>query len=633
MEFITENLNQQQKQAVIDDSGPLLVIAGPGSGKTHMLTRRIARIILETKGDKFKVLALTFTTKAANEMKERVEQLVGEEVNRLFISTFHGFCFEVLRKYGSYIGLNKEFTIYDNSSTTNDYIGILIEAVQEELEREDSTSYYLLSKYEDQQLLRNDAQKYLNGIARMKNQLRGPRDIPKNSKKYDITFQIIYKLYDNKLRSNNAIDYGDLLFLAFKLFKEKPFIAKQYRKVFKHLLIDEAQDTNKAQFQLIKAFCGDNYQNIFIVADEDQLIYEWNDARFEHLLEFVKLYNAKTIQMFENYRCPKPVLQMANQLIKLNVNRLDTKEELRANIDGDGQEVTFNKYEYPEDESVNVTQEISKINEFTSTCIIARNRFVLKRLEKNLKKAGIPYNYPSSNERFLTKEANMTVAILHAAFNEEDKVHINLLCDYFSLNADDLFNLKDQTLFSSFIEAISEIEPKLSKTLKKLINSKLYFVDYIENIFKDLANDNLLERDILEENRNLKDDFTHFRSVIRLYKRDRDEEERNIGDFLSFMALLPKGNQSEEGVTLLTGHAAKGLEFKYVFIVSLNQGIFPDFRSINNLRTLEEERRNFFVAMTRTKKKLYLSYTENMKTRYGYREQQPSQFLGEIGLL
>src|SRR5699024_458591 len=173
---------------------------------------------------------------------------------------------------------------------------------------------------------------------RIKNQLKGTEDIPVNSRKYNNKFRLIYKLYNKKLRENTAIDYGDLLFLTYQLFTEKPFIAKQYRRVFKHLLIDEAQDTNKAQFELIKAFCGKDYANIFIVADEDQLIYEWNDAKFEYLLEFVKLYDARTIQMFENYRCPESVLKMANQLIKLNVNRLTSKKDLQANKNNDGED-------------------------------------------------------------------------------------------------------------------------------------------------------------------------------------------------------------------------------------------------------------------------------------------------------
>jgi len=630
---LKEHLNPQQNEAVFDNNGPLLVIAGPGSGKTHILTKRIARIISETSGEKFKVLALTFTTKAANEMKERVEKLIGEEVNRLFISTFHGFCFEVLRKYGSYIGLNNEFTIYDQSLDTNNYVELLIEAVQEEIEDGESSTSQLLSRYTNIQLLRNDAVKLLNAISSLKNKLVTPDDIPKNSRRYDEAFRSIYSLYERKLRANNVIDFADLLLLTHRLFTEKSFIAKQYRRVFRHLLIDEAQDTNKAQFELIKAFCGEDYENIFIVADEDQLIYEWNDARFEYLLEFVKLYDARTIQMFENYRCPESVLRMANRLIKLNVNRLTSKKDLQANKKNDEDNIILNQYEYPEEESKAITQDIYNINNFNNTCIIARNRFVLQNIENNLKEMNIPFNYPSTAERFLTKEAKITIALLQSVFNEQDTVHINYLCDYFALNADDLITLKDQTRFMQFIEAIVENEPTLATILNEFLNNKSDFINYIEVILKEIAGIESFDDELTEDRRSLIDDNKQLQSIIRNYKRERDVSEQNIGDFLSYLALSPKGDQNQNGVTLLTGHAAKGLEFDYVFIVSLNQGTFPDFRSIEKTRSLEEERRNFFVAITRTKKKLYLSYTKYNKTRYGYREQEPSQFLLEIGLI
>src|SRR5699024_9834076 len=463
---LAKNLNPEQVEAVYDKSGPLLVIAGPGSGKTTILTRRIARLLVDSRDERFKILALTFTTKAANEMKERVESIVGDEVNRLFISTFHGFCFDVLRKYGSYLGLDKEFTIYDQSST-NDYLEILIEAVQEEISKEDVSTYPLLEVYTDQQYLRKEASKYVHAISRLKNQLKGPEDIPVNSRKYDNKFRLIYKLYNKKLRENTAIDYGDLLFLTYQLFKKKPFIAKQYRRVYKHLLIDEAQDTNKAQFEIVKLFCGDKYENLFIVADEDQLIYEWNDAKFEYLLEYANIYNSKIIQMFENYRCPQPVLNMANQLIRLNVNRLDTKQDLKANKNGKEEAVFLNKYSYPEIESSKVSNQIFEIDDFDNTCIIARNRFVLSQVEKSLKEKGIPFSYPSTSERFSSKEAKILVAFLQSIFNEDDRIHISYICNYFNINIGDLFVLKDNTLLNEFLEVIQNDNPELYKIIKK----------------------------------------------------------------------------------------------------------------------------------------------------------------------
>lgn len=633
MEQIASNLNSQQKDAVFTNNGPLLVIAGPGSGKTHVLTRRIARIITETRGEKFRLLALTFTNKAADEMKERVEQLVGNEVERLFMSTFHGFCFDVLRKYGSYIGLNHDFTIYDQSANTSNYVALLIEAVQDALNDKDTNNAIVLSRYRNNQVLKNDATKLFNAIAKLKNKLITPADIPHDSKKYDETFRTVYALYNTKLRANNVIDFSDLLLLTYQLFKDKPFIAKQYRRTFKHLLIDEAQDTNKAQFEIIKAFCGDDYENIFIVADEDQLIYEWNDARFEYLLEFMKIYEARTIQMFENYRCPKSILQMANQLIKLNVNRLNNKKDLQANKKGNRDNISLQLFDTPEIESEAIIEEIIRINEFQNTCVIARNRFVLELIEEELKKREVPFYYPSTSERFFTKEAHILVTLLHATFNEQDTINIDLLCDYFHLETDDLFTMEEQTKFLQFIHAIKENNAELATLLTKLINNKNEFFYYIDKILMNLADIDSLEDNQKDEEMALFDDYKQLQSIERRYRRERDEAEQSIGDFLNYLALSPKGNPNEGGVTLLTGHAAKGLEFDYVFIAAVNQGTFPDFRSVDRLRALEEERRNFFVAITRTKKKLYLSYTKLKKTRFGYREHEPSQFLSEVGLL
>ncbi|NLJ19449.1 ATP-dependent helicase [Globicatella sulfidifaciens] len=633
MEQIKDELNPQQREAVFDDDGPLLVIAGPGSGKTHILTRRIARIITETSGERFRLLALTFTNKAADEMKERVEQLVGDEVDRLFISTFHGFCFEVLRKYGSYINLDNNFTIYDQSANTNNYIALLIEAIQDELNEEFSTKNNVLSRYENKQVLKNDASKLLNAIFRLKNRLVTPEDIPHDSRKYDKIFRTVYTLYNKKLRDNNVIDFSDLLLLTYQLFKDKPFIAKQYRKTFKHLLIDEAQDTNKAQFEIIKALCGDNYENIFIVADEDQLIYEWNDARFEYLLEFMKIYKARTVQMFENYRCPESILNMANQLIKLNVNRLNNKKDLRANKNNSDNNVSLTQYDTPEMESESITNEILKVNDFNNTCVIARNRFILELIEEDLKNKEIPFNYPSTSERFFTQEVQILIALLYATFNEEDTVNINIVCDYFNLDSEDLFTIEDQTRFSQFIQAVTEQEPELAKTLSKLVQQKNEFFYYIDKILMNLTNISSFNDHPTDKDKDLFDDYKQLKSIERKYRREREDAEQNIGDFLNYLALSPKGNPHQEGVTLLTGHAAKGLEFDYVFVASVNQGIFPDYRSIDNPRSLEEERRNFFVAITRTKKKLYLSYTIQRKTRFSYRYHEPSQFLFEVGLL
>ncbi|UOF91464.1 UvrD-helicase domain-containing protein [Fodinisporobacter ferrooxydans] len=262
---LLDGLNDQQREAVLHKDGSLLVISGPGSGKTTILTRRIAYLLNESKGETFKILALTFTTKAANEMKERIEKYVGNDVKRLFIGTFHSFCCDVLRKYGSYIGIDNEFTLYENNG---EYIQLLIEAIQDELARSDSKYRDILMKFKEDAVLRNSVQGIYAKIIQLKNRLIAPAEIHQVGSNFSEDFRVMYQLYNEKLRANNVVDFADLLFLSCKLFQERPFIGKQYRNVYRYLLIDEAQDTNKAQFELIQALCGREHRNVFVVACE-----------------------------------------------------------------------------------------------------------------------------------------------------------------------------------------------------------------------------------------------------------------------------------------------------------------------------------------------------------------------------
>lgn len=629
--LLTE-LNEQQQDAVLHKEGALLVIAGPGSGKTTILTRRIAYLLTQSKNEKFKILALTFTTKAANEMKERVEQFIGEEVKRVFIGTFHSFCSDVLRKYGSYIGINNEFTIYEKE---NDYVSLLIEAIQEELMKENSNTSEALSRFRDDQLLRSNANKLYAAISGLKNRLIPPEKIHQVGLKFGKELQPAYQLYNNKLRANNAVDFADLLFLTHKLFKEKEFISKQYRTVFKYLLIDEAQDTNKAQFELVQAFCGSEYRNVFVVADEDQLIYEWNDARFEYLMQFVKNQDATILQMFENYRCPKEILSAANRLIRLNLLRLKDKKDLNANKISLEKAIYLTEYNDSHGEAQGVINLIEEFKCYNKICIIARNKFVLSDFEQKLKEREIPYYMAKTDDRFISIEVNTVMNLLQSAFNEEDKFHIRLICDYFEMNIDDFLLLTDSgTLYMRLIQQLSTTNEDLARKLIQLINDKQHFDHHIEGIFLEVSELSLSElQNSNEETAALIVDYQSLRNLLVSYKRDREGEERNLGDFLAYVNLSPKTIGSNNGVSLLTGHAAKGLEYDYVFLVSLNQGVFPDYRAEKEQRKLEEERRNCFVAITRTKKKLFVSYTKKKQTKVGSINQKPSQFIEEMGIV
>ncbi|GAG96401.1 unnamed protein product, partial [marine sediment metagenome] len=280
------------------------------------------------KGEHFKVLALTFTNKAAEEMKERVEMLVGEELKRVFIGTFHSFSHELIRTYGSYIGISRDFIIYDKPE---DIIKVLIDAVRIRVGKElkgEIESTILSEKYKDVSVLENTVPGFYYAYMKLKNRLISPLNLSRVGKNYSEDFRLIFELYDEELRNQSALDFADLILYAHKLLNEKIFIRKQVQTVYKHILIDEGQDTNKAQFELITTICGEDFQSLFIVADEDQLLFEWNDAKFEYLMSLIEKYKVEVIQLYESYRCPVQILQVANRLIKHNRIRIETKAEL-----------------------------------------------------------------------------------------------------------------------------------------------------------------------------------------------------------------------------------------------------------------------------------------------------------------
>ncbi|GAI29672.1 unnamed protein product, partial [marine sediment metagenome] len=290
---------------------------------------RITHILNKSKGEHFKLLALTFTNKAAKEMKERVEELVGEEVKRVFIGTFHSFSHELIRAYGNYIGISQDFIIYDKPE---DYIKLLIDGVRKRVDKElkeEVEPTILSEKYRGGiRVIEEEMPGFYYIITKLKNRLVFHEEFNQIGKNYSEELKLIFDIYNRELQNVSALDFSDLILNANRLLKEKPFILKQIQKINKHILIDEGQDTNKAQFELITRICGEDFQNLFIVADEDQLIFEWNDARFEYLISLVKKYKSEIIQLYESYRCPTQVLKVANRLIKHNRIRIGTKEEL-----------------------------------------------------------------------------------------------------------------------------------------------------------------------------------------------------------------------------------------------------------------------------------------------------------------
>jgi len=633
-----EGLTLQQKEAVTYSGGPLLVLAGPGAGKTKVLTLRIAYILNQTPQEKFKILALTFTNKAAKEMRERVESLVNEQIKRTYIGTFHSYCHDLLRAYGEYVGLNPDFVIFDNHE---DLIALLIDAVKERVlkERHGEKEPILIEKFANTRVIENTIPNFYYAYRRLKNKLIGPKELRQNSflaKKYFEGFIFIFELYQQTLRKNNVLDFSDLLYCAVRLLKENPFVAELQRRIYKHILIDEGQDTNKAQLELIKLLCGKECPNLFMVADEDQLIFEWNDAKFEYLVELKEYYNMEVIQLYESFRCPPEILKIANNLISRNKFRLSGKKPIRttkSDFYRDKKAVELNNFQTQSEEAefvVNKIKEISQeirwipIQQNNKFCVIARNRYVLNEVIKKLDEKKIPYYVPMLQEKIVSKDINLILDFLKLKVSRNNKISFYKICENLSLNYEDLIEISDFTLFDVAIENLRNIDSELAKAIEKDENGDLK--NYLDQIFEIVKNRN--SEEIME-------DIEFIESLYKDFKNQHKSDD--LGEFLNFLAMSSK--KEGKGVAILTGHASKGLEFDYIFLISLNQGIWPDYRAIRkakegNIRELEEERRNCFVALTRTKKKLFISYVKFKMTRGGNLQSvEPSQFLYEMGLL
>ncbi len=500
MSEILNGLNEQQIKAVTYDQGPLLVLAGPGAGKTTVLTRRIAYILSKSKGEHFKVLALTFTNKAAKEMKERVEELVGEEAKRVFIGTFHSFSHGLIRAYGNYIGISPDSVIYDKPG---DYIQLLIDGVRKRVDNErkgDVEPTILSEKYRDVTIIEETMPDFYYTIIKLKNRSIFHDDLSYLRKMQPEELGLIYEIYSNELKNASALDFPDLILYANKLLKEKPFILKQVQKIYKHVLIDEGQDTNKSQFELITTICGDYFWNLFIVADEDQLIFEWNDARFEYLVSLIEKYKAETIQLYESYRCPYQVLKVANRLIKHNKIRIETKEELLPKRGETDESIKVNHpFEDQDEEARFVCDKIRELNRYRDTCVISRNRYLLENTMRKLDELSIPYYMPMEQERFSTREMNFMTDLMRLVFNENDKVRLYYICEYLGLDYELIMDGEtENTLLQNFI-TIAKKNPEFASSisiLDKFRNDKRDFKTYYDELKEAIVGHNVNDEDL-----------------------------------------------------------------------------------------------------------------------------------------
>jgi len=613
-----ENLNQKQKEAVRHIDGPCLVIAGAGSGKTKVLTTRIAYLIEQGISDN-NILAITFTNKAAKEMRERLNLLVPD--NHVFVGTFHSFGLKIIRENIELLGMNKNFTILDSDDVLS-----LIKKIMKELDIDpkEISPYFVRSKIsfiKNELLTDNDLDKYFNTPAE--------KEVIK-----------IYKEYDKILHRNNSVDFDDLLQLPVKLFKNNRDVLEKYQEHFKYILIDEYQDTNEVQYKMSKLI-GDKYKNIFVVGDANQSIYAFRGANFRNILNFEKDYgNAVVIPLEQNYRSTTNILNAANSVIRNNKERKDM--ELFSEL-GEGVKV---KYLRSYDEKHEVTLIVDEIKrlltmgyKYSDISIFYRTNAQSRNVEEVLLKNNFPYKVFGSFYFYSRKEIKDLLCYLRLINNPSDDISLRRV-----------INTPKRKIGPKCVEEIENISKENNISMFEAINNgkELEFKNLIIELQNDALNLSLTELiDVVLDKSGLKkeleaektleselrlENLMEFKSITASFEARTGSV--NLGDFLeeiSLIADISEHQDNDDMLTLMTLHSAKGLEFKVVFITGMEEGIFPHQNAfLEGNEGIEEERRLCYVGFTRAKERLYIT---NAKKRMLYGKtttNAPSRFISEI---
>ena len=616
-----EYLNDRQKEAVLYGDGPLLILAGAGSGKTSVLTKRVAYLIKERNVSPKNIVAITFTNKAATEMKERIIKEVGKEGYDIQISTFHSFGLRIIKENYEKLGYEKNFTIIDSDDSLT-----VVKKILKEMGI-DSTRF-------NPKFIKNQ-------ISSCKNEMVTPEKYKNlvNDELSDITYKV-YKKYQDTLLRNNSLDFDDLLIKPIELFNKYKEVLENYQELFKYVFIDEYQDTNEAQYILSKMISA-KYKNICVVGDDAQSIYSWRGANFKNILNFEKDYkNAKVILLEQNYRSTKTILNAANSVIKNNINKKDKNLWTDNSI---GEKIKYVRTNDEKDEASYVTREIRNlVNNGVSLddiAVLYRTNAQSRTIEEGFLNSNIPYKIVGAFAFYSRKEIKDLLAYLKLIYNTKDDVSLMRIINYpkRKIGAKTIENLSMDAVLNgtSMFDVISsgkELEFKkliLEMKEKSEVLSLTETIDMVldkSGIKSELESEHTLEADIRLENLN------EFKSITKTF-----EEESGIAsleDFLNEVSLVSdvndQKNDNSPKVTLMTIHAVKGLEYKYVFVIGMEENIFPHVNSCEEDGGIEEERRLCYVAITRAKEKLYL-VNALRRMLYGKTSvNMPSRFINEI---
>jgi DNA helicase-2/ATP-dependent DNA helicase PcrA len=641
-EFIKawEELKPIQKEAAEWVEGPLLVLAGPGTGKTRVLTCRIARILDSSRDKNFRILGLTFTNKAADEMRTRVTNIVPGQEGRLFLGTFHSFCADVLRQHGTHLNINPNFNIY---SQENDLQEVLNDAVEQAKKLSD--------------LVTNLDKKTLPVIQRLKSLLVLPENCCDLFQNKDLgrRMEIVYPAYEKELSKRNALDFNSLIFKAYEFFNKFPAFAKRYRTVYPYICIDEFQDTNHAQYNLIRALTANQDNNLFIVADDDQIIYQWNGASHKRLEEFVSDYSPEVFQLPINYRCPPEVVRLANNLIRHNFLRTAGKKPLKAFRPRQGEGIVrllqhFSSFEI---EALSIAEDIEKhhSSRLGSVVVLARARKLLNVVERALQDRGLPAVISQRKDEFESTPFTWLHSILRLANDRQNYRNLEAVCGTFAqltgveIDPDDVVIQAQVTNLDYLQHWIKLVSQKTSSTsfaiIARQISRNLGEGRDFQSFSKFALNwfDELMKKGGEIDKDPTTEVFARYEEERSVWDNLFREILLSLGDDITLEAFLqelqmhskepmPKPNT----VVLMTIHGAKGKEFEHVYLIGLVEDELPSFQSKqkgDKSPEMEEERRNCFVAITRTIEKLTLSYAQ----RYRGWPKEPSRFLFEMGLI
>ncbi len=631
-----EQLNNMQQKAVLQIDGPVLVLAGAGSGKTGALTVRIAHMI-EQGICPWNIFAITFTNKAAKEMRERVNTLVGEDAKDVWVSTFHSTCVRILRSEIHHLDFNRHFSIYDSDDQDKS-----LKDCFKKLNFDLSDKMYSIKFAKVM-------------ISKQKEELISWEEYAKNVDKNnlkEVKTAKVYQIYQSMLKENNALDFDDLIYKTVLLFQQHPEVLEKYQNRFRYIMVDEYQDTNTAQYMFVKLL-AEKYQNICVVGDDDQSIYGWRGANIRNILEFERDFkDTKIIKLEQNYRSTKTILESANAVIHNNITR---RSKTLWTENEKGNKICLYKAENEYDESRFISEKIENLKKqgksYNEIAVLYRNNSQSRTIEDQLIKKSIPYRLFGGLRFYERKEIKDVICYLKVLSNPADTVAISRIINVPKRGIGDTSIEKINTFViennMTFYEALAHLEemPELKTRAKRfqefyeLIEKlredaqMLSVVDLIDSILKRSGYLQSLQEEATD------DAFDRIENINELISKAAEYEKQNpdggLSGFLEDIALVAdvdNYNEDDGNVALMTLHTAKGLEFNYVFMIGMEERIFPSYNSVmyGGTKEIEEERRLCYVGITRAKQELFLSYTKTRMQHGMTQRNTPSRFLNEL---